>query len=74
MRAGLLVLVAGALGDFMYHASPDTFAPLFGVDGFRAHLVTFVGMFVMLVGVFRQGLGQPRSLAARGGAPSHAHR
>jgi glucose uptake protein GlcU len=74
VRAGLVVLVAGALGDFLYHALPDTFAPLFGADGFRAHLVTFVGMLIMLVGVFRQGLTQPRSLAARGGAPSHAHR
>ena len=77
MRSGLLVLVLGAVADLAYHASPDTLQPLFGPEGFRAHLVTFVGMLVMLVGAIRQGLsarGTSRSLVARGGVSSHAHR
>lgn len=72
-RLGLLVLLLGAAGDLTFHALPDTAAlqPLLGADGYRAHLVTFVGMLVMLVGVFRQGLATSRS---RGGVSSHAHR
>jgi hypothetical protein len=74
-RLGLLVLLLGAAGDLTFHALPDTGAlqPLLGVDGYRAHLVTFVGMLVMLVGVFRQGL-QAKQSRSRGGVSPHAHR
>ena len=74
-RLGLLVLLLGAAGDLTFHALPETAAlqPLLGADGYRAHLVTFVGMFVMLLGVFRQGLRSNQS-RSRGGVPSHAHR
>jgi hypothetical protein len=74
VQAGLLVLFLGAAGDLAYHALPATFEPLLGLEGYRAHLITFVGMLVMLVGVIRQGLSQPRSLVPRGGLSSHAHR
>jgi hypothetical protein len=72
-RLGLLVLLLGAAGDLTFHALPETAAlqPLLGPDGYRAHLVTFVGMLVMLVGVFRQGLSRSRSSR---GISSHAHR
>jgi hypothetical protein len=74
-RLGLLVLLLGAAGDLTFHALPDTTAlqPLLGADGYTAHLVTFVGMFVMLVGVVRQGLSSKPS-RSRGGVSPHAHR
>ena len=74
-RLGLLVLLLGAAGDLTFHALPETAAlqPLLGADGYRAHLVTFVGMLVMLVGVFRQGL-QTKQSRSRGGVSPHAHR
>ena len=74
-RLGLLVLLLGAAGDLTFHALPETAAlqPLLGADGYRAHLVTFVGMLVMLVVVFRQGLSSARS-RSRGGVSSYAHR
>jgi hypothetical protein len=74
-RLGLLVLLLGAAGDLAFHALPDTAAlqPLLGGDGYRAHLVTFVGMLVMLVGVVRQGLSSKQS-RSRQGVSSHAHR
>jgi hypothetical protein len=78
VRAGLLLLSVGFLADLAYHALPLTLAPLLGAEGFRAHLLTFVGMLVMLVGVIRQGLAastvSARSVALHGGLSSHAHR
>jgi alkylation response protein AidB-like acyl-CoA dehydrogenase len=76
-RLGLVVLLAGAVGDLTFHALPQTDAlqALLGVDGYRAHLVTFVGMLVMLVGVFRLGLSQAQSRSsATQGVSSRAHR
>jgi hypothetical protein len=72
-RLGLLVLLLGAAADLTFHALPNAAAvvPWLGADGFRAHLVTFVGMFVMLVGVFRQGLSGSRSST---GVVFRAHR
>jgi hypothetical protein len=78
VRAGLVLLSVGFVADLAYHAVPLILAPLLGVEGFRAHLLTFVGMLVMLVGVIRQGLAasgaRARSLILHGGLPSHAHR
>ena len=71
VRIGLVVLAVGALADLAYHASPDSLQPLLGAEGFRAHLVTFVGMLVMLIGVFRQGLARP---VRQRGVVANAHR
>jgi hypothetical protein len=54
---GLLILAAGLFGDTVFHTVPDLAAPLFGADGLHAHLVVFVGMLLVVSGVFRQGLG-----------------
>jgi hypothetical protein len=73
-RLGLLVLLLGAAGDLTFHALPETAAlqPLLGGDGYYAHLVTFAGMLVMLIGVLRQGLSA-ESRSSKG-VSSHAHR
>ena len=75
-RFGLLVLLLGAVGDLTYHAwpaaEPALLQLLLGADGYRAHLVTFAGMLVMLVGVVRQGLSA-QSHSSKG-VSSHAYR
>jgi hypothetical protein len=60
MRLGLLVLILGGGLDLLYHAaSLDWALPLdtyLGRDGVGAHLVTFIGMIVTLLGLFAQQL------------------
>ena len=69
MRLGLLILVAGATLDLVYHAAPMTWAmaldPYVGVHGSGAHGVTLVGMIVTLLGLpFRR-------LSEQDGAEAH---
>jgi hypothetical protein len=64
--AGLLVFATGGAGDLLYHALPAETAaqlvPALGINGTTPHLVTFVGMVLLLVGVIRQGLGSRGAL------------
>ena len=72
-KLGLLVLIVGATGDLTYHALPQAeLQAWLGAEGYYAHLVTFVGMLVMLIGVIRQGLSE-KSRSSKG-VSSHAHR
>lgn len=51
-RTGLLVVALGAAGDVLHHALPalaEPFISLIGVEGERAHLVTLVGMVLIVV-------------------------
>lgn len=66
-RLGLLVLGVGLIADLIYHASPLTSASLFGTDGARPHLVVFVGMLVVVIGLIWQGLASSnaRSVSER---------
>ncbi|HMM42984.1 MAG TPA: hypothetical protein PKA95_13875 [Thermomicrobiales bacterium] len=51
-RTGLLVVALGAAGDVIHHALPPIAAPmalLLGHEGERAHLVTLVGMVLIVV-------------------------
>ncbi len=54
------VLALGGLGDLLYHALPPAalapMALLLGPDGATAHLITFAGMAVALLGVVVRGL------------------
>ena len=56
MRLGLLILVIGGTLDLVYHAAPPGWAMwldgYLGTDGVGAHLVTLLGMVVMLLGLF----------------------
>ena len=56
MRLGVLILVIGAILDLLYHTAPPGWAMLLdgylGSDGVGAHLVTFLGMVVTLLGLF----------------------
>ena len=72
VRVGLLVLGLGALADLAYHALPISLAPLLGQEGLWAHLVTFVGMLITIVGLIRQGLAAVAHSSQ--GVSSHAHR
>jgi hypothetical protein len=51
----LLIVAAGAVGDILHHALPagvaGDLAPLLGADGGRAHLVTFAGMLLAVLGL-----------------------
>ncbi len=57
MRLGLIILLIGAALDMFYHLAPaswvDTATVLLGRDGYNAHLVTLVGMLVMMTGLFQ---------------------
>jgi hypothetical protein len=68
MLVGLLILLAGGVLDVVYHSVP-VLAPLLGRylgrDGGLAHLVTFIGMLVTLLGVF---VGRPRRARGEGRA------
>ena len=55
-RVGLFILAAGFLGDALYHSLPGASEALLGAEGYRAHLVTFLGMLLMVIGVVDQGL------------------
>jgi hypothetical protein len=75
IKLGLLVLLVGATGDLTYHALPQAnLQAWLGVQGYYAHLITFVGMLVMLIGVLRQGLSQSQSRSSSQGVLTHAHR
>ncbi len=79
MRAGLVLLLAGAGLDLVYHApffiEPASLDVYFGANGFLAHFVTFLGMAVTLFGVVAAGLAQAvrRSGRSRGPAFSSRH-
>jgi hypothetical protein len=47
-RFGLFLLAFGLLADLFLHAS--------GADGYPAHVLVFVGMLLVIVGVVYQGL------------------
>ncbi len=55
MRLGLLILIVGGALDIVYHTAPQawmgTLNLYLGYEGSRAHLVTFIGMALTLVGV-----------------------
>ena len=55
-RWGLVVLAVGLLGDVLAHSLPGLAEPFLGPAGFRAHLVTFAGMLLVVAGVLQQGL------------------
>jgi hypothetical protein len=64
-RAGLAVMLLGALGDAAFHvlgANDSAFiAALSGPDGQYPHSVTLAGMLLVLAGVVRRGMAaQPR--------------
>jgi hypothetical protein len=57
VSAGTAVVVIGAAGDFIFHLSNGTQATaLVGPDGYRAHLVTFAGMVISVVGLISRAL------------------
>jgi len=64
LRLGLLVFLLGACADLAFHllAAPagGALAALLGPDGSRAHLVTLVGMVVVLLGVLERGVRHAR--------------
>jgi hypothetical protein len=57
---GLAILGLGGAGDLAYHLSPPPLAgsleTVLGAGADRAHLVTLVGMVVLLSGVLGRGL------------------
>ena len=59
MRLGLVILLLGAALDMFYHLAPagwvGTAEILLGRNGYNAHLVTLIGMLLMIAGLF-QGL------------------
>ena len=56
MLAGLLVVAVGGAADVAYHALPAAtalgLAPYLGHEGGAAHVVTFAGMVLTMVGMF----------------------
>jgi hypothetical protein len=56
MRLGMLILAAGGALDVLYHAAPLGWAiwldGYLGRQGAGAHMVTLLGMVVMLLGLF----------------------
>jgi hypothetical protein len=61
MRLGLLILVIGGTLDLLYHAAPPGWAMrldgYLGADGVGAHLLTLLGMVVMLLSLFARRAG-----------------
>ncbi len=57
MRLGLVILLIGAALDMFYHLAPaawvGTAEIILGRDGYNAHLVTLVGMLIMIAGLFQ---------------------
>ncbi len=55
MQIGFVILALGGSLDFVYHAAPSswigTLELYLGHEGYNAHLVTFIGMLIMLAGV-----------------------
>ena len=66
-RASLFTFVVGTTLDLFYHVAPPAWLPTIeqylGPDGSRAHLITFVGMVLILASVLNA------AFAARG--PTH---
>jgi hypothetical protein len=57
VSAGTAVVVIGAAGDFVFHLSGGTQATaLVGADGYRAHLITFAGMVISVVGLISRAI------------------
>ncbi len=56
----------GAGMDLLYHLSPQAWLNVLeiylGKDGYNAHLVTFAGMLVTVIGVFSTRYGKGRSI------------
>jgi hypothetical protein len=48
----LILFGLGGLGDVAYHTGgPSWLAPLLGGNGHKAHLITFVGMALIVAGL-----------------------
>ena len=64
VQAGLALVLLGAGADLAFHVLgpvwPAALGAVFGADGFRAHLLTLVGMLVAVLGL----VVQARSSAA----------
>ena len=58
VRLGLALVLAGGLGDGAFHLLASPLPPaldaLLGADGGRAHLLTFFGMLVAVLGLMWQ--------------------
>jgi len=52
---GTAILLFGAAADFSYHLFGDLLG-LAGGDGYRAHLITFIGMLISVVGLVVRAL------------------
>jgi hypothetical protein len=68
LLTGILLFCLGGAGDLLHHVLPASFAttlePLLGADAARAHLLTFVGMVVILIAVLYRGVRhEPRRRA-----------
>lgn len=57
---GSVLVCLGGLGDVAYHVAPtaQSLEPFLGAEGIRAHVLTFAGMLVALLGVVGRGLGR----------------
>jgi hypothetical protein len=56
---GLVLFVVGAVGDLVYHMLPHRmdFLPIpHGSGGYLAHLITFIGMAVTVLGIVAEYL------------------
>jgi hypothetical protein len=74
MRLGLLILIAGACLDLLYHIAPPGWAMdlerYLGAQGENAHVVTLLGMLVTMFGLpIRRTPAQFAEAAAEGSAP-----
>ncbi len=68
LLVGVLLFCLGGAGDLLHHLLPAplaaTLEPLLGADAARAHLLTFVGMVVILIAVLCRGVRhEPRRRA-----------
>lgn len=70
LGAGVLVFVLGFAGDLGYHLAPrelmSSFEPLLGFAGHNAHLVTLIGMILILASVMWRGIDLKTNLAREG--------
>jgi hypothetical protein len=60
VRIGFVVVSSGLAGDIVAHTWPTLAEPILGSGGYGAHLVTFVGMLLVVGGLLLQGLHQSR--------------
>jgi hypothetical protein len=71
---GLVLFVVGAAWDLVYHMLPHRmdFLPIpHGSGGYLAHLITFIGMAVTVLGIVTEYLLGRRVALTRGGARTH---